>query len=187
MRRSLRLMTGALLVTALLTAACNRHDTAAPTDAPGDGRNPDMAKDITTLPSFAESPESPNLNGPGLVIRLEPPQRGRVYAADEPIVLYGKYGADAKLNDQAEGAPLTRIVVRVGTAEQEDAPGKAVKDAHTMPPRPASSGGDGDYVIYGYFNLDLRKFSKAIKDPGPYWVTAELFEHKTRKVLFEVK
>lgn len=145
-----------------------------------------MPQSQAKYPNYARMSESPDQDGPGLTICLAPPPEGDVYALGKPIILHGKYGVDRARNERAGGAPLTRIVIRAGKPDQTDAPGRPVKDGHTQPPRTPDDDGGG-YLLYGHFNLDLQQFAKNIREPGEYWVQAELFDLKSEKVEFTVE
>lgn len=138
----------------------------------------------TDIPNFSKTADAPQLEGPGIAAALE----RKIYKPDEPIIVHGKYGSDADLNKRAEGNPLTRIVLRVARTDDPDSTARPVKDAHVVPPATQGDSGEGEgYIVYGYFNVDLRKYSRRIKDPGKYWMQAEFFEHKTPRIEFEIK
>lgn len=147
-----------------------------------------MAKATMKLPSYEEMPESPRQEGVGIALRLLPPEKGSTYTAGDPIVLMGKYGADARTLNETDHLPLTRMLIKVGKKEQteDEATGRTVQDAHVAPPPRDSADDTGDYTEYGYFNVDLSKFLK-VQEAGKYWVSATLLELKSRKLEFEVK
>jgi hypothetical protein len=167
-------------------ASCERSGRSGGDGTETDGETIEMPASADELPNYLEVPQSPAQDGPGVAIRLAPGPRGGAYSAGEPIVLHGKYGADAAADQRADGSPLTRLIVRVGKVGEDQQTERAVQESHNLPPAQEPPAG-GDYVVYGYFNLDLAKFSKLPREPGRYWVSAELFEYKSRKLEFEVR
>ena len=146
-----------------------------------------MPQSATDYPNYNEVPETPDLDEIGVAIQLAPPARGSAYQVGKPIVLHGKYGANGEMNQRADDEPLTKIIIRVGAEDQAEAPGRPVMDAHTLPPAPDEPTDGGDYIVSGYFNLNLQQTFKVLAEPGKYWVSAELFEFKSDKIEFEVK
>lgn len=171
---------------AVMVVGCQNSGTRGKPE-PATKKAQQMADSETKIPNYTAMPASPGQDGPGVTIILDAAKSGGVYAKDEPVILHGKYGADAEMNEKCEGEPLTKIIIRVARRSDPDFSKKVLKDAHVMPP-PSQRGstGKGDFVIYGYFNIDVRKYSNRIKDPGKYWVQAELLGKLSDKLEFEI-
>jgi hypothetical protein len=141
-----------------------------------------------TFPNYVRQDESPDQEGPGVALRLVPANGGQTYRKGAPIVACGKYCVDAALNERAEGAPLTHLLLRVGKEGEDEGVARAAQAAHAMvPPSQRGPLPQGEYYSSGYFNFDLDRTFGPVLQPGGHWVVAELFDMKSQKLTFEVK
>jgi hypothetical protein len=153
-----------------------------------DGRMPMAAASDEEFPNYDEVENSPELPGPGVAVRLEPPEEGTTYLVGEPIILRGAVGANAVQHARSNGEILTKTIIKAVRAKDDaehampaDASGELVLEEIPEPDDPDA------YEVYAWFNLDIRKALSLPDEPGEYSVQASFFEFVSDPLTFEVE
>ena len=144
---------------------------------------------VGSYPNFEQMKTSPQIGKAGVVIQL---QEGPTYKLGESIILNGTYGADAKIQRDSGGQPLTWVLIMVVRRDRPGAWIRAVKDSGNIPPRPREEEKPQQeespfFLSVGYFNLDLKQFIELPQEAGRYWLLVWFGDFISDRIGFEIK
>lgn len=177
----------ALLAVALLLS-CSTSRKAGINLAHHEERKVDMPAPETYYPNYQEADDSPEVDAPGVAIRLCPPETGDKYRVGEPIILRGKVGANAKYCARSDGEPLGRTLIKVVRIDEKGEYKAMALDVSPMPPGPgAEDEALKTYLVYSWFNLDLREVIESPDEPGQYAVEAKFLDFASERLEFEIE
>jgi hypothetical protein len=149
-------------------------------------------------PNYSMVETSPQLDRPGVAIRLVKGTQGLKFDLEEPIILSGSYCATDDIVTKSEGRPLASVMLIAIRRDDPDGWMSPVLDVSNLAPSQPpideleeeeieeEEEDEEGSLDFGYFNLDLREFFEFPKEPGQYWVMAAFGDYISERLLFEV-
>jgi hypothetical protein len=134
-------------------------------------------------------PGTPDLDGPGVAIALDPKAGGR-FRVGRPVLLHGACGATGAVLRRTGGRGLSAVMLIVVRRDKPAGRMRQVLDVGRPAPEPETQEPEEDdgvrLVKYNFFNLDLRDFFGLPDEPAKYWVMGALADWVSDRLAFEV-
>jgi hypothetical protein len=160
-------------------------------------RRSEMPNGSHEYPNYSMVENSPELDEPGVAIRLEKGDRNVDFSLEEPIVINGSYCATENIVNKSQGRPIARVFLIVVCRDEPEGWMSPVLDVSNLAPSQppvqheeekidVEEEDEEESLDFGYFNLDLRKFFELPEAPGKYWVMAALGDYVSERLTFQV-
>ncbi|MCA9621337.1 MAG: hypothetical protein KC731_20080 [Myxococcales bacterium] len=137
-----------------------------------------------SLPNHDRHPDSPDLTGLGVALRLG----GHSFRPDMPAVLHVTYCADGHMQRAMHNLMEAETMLIVCRCDRSGVWSRRLVDSHNMvletyedaPPV------DPSFRVTGFFNVDLLSHFTSLEPGGRYWVMAAFGDYVSDRLPFSI-